>query len=147
MSKTIDIWVRDFSAILDNFPSFVEGVLRNVALDAKALIEKRVVDTGVSASGTPYTTPYSDYWRGERQKRGKQVAHKDFMFTGSMWRNTGIVGMSPASVTIGPASQDRHKAQYNVDREKVEILDLNEKEVAMIEKAIEFEINKYFGSL
>ena len=146
MSKPIDIWVKDFSAILDNFPSFVDGVLRKTALNAKALIEKRVVSTGVSANGTPYT-PYSNYWRRERQKRGKQVDHKDFMFTQSMWRNTGIVGITPASVTIGPASQDRHKAQYNVDREKVEILDLNEKEVAMIEKAIEFEINKYFGSL
>ena len=146
MSKTIDIWVNDFSSMLDNFPAFVDVVKRGVALDAKAIIEKRVVNTGVSANGTPYT-PYSNYWRRERQKKGKQVDHKDFMFTQSMWRNTGIVGITPASVTIGPASQDRHKAQYNVDREKVEILDLNDKEITMIEKAIEFEINKYFGSL
>ena len=146
MSKTIDIWVNDFSSMLDNFPAFVDVVLRGVALDAKAIIEKRVVNTGVSANGTPYT-PYSNYWRRERQKKGKQVDHKDFMFTQSMWRNTGIVGITPASVTIGPASQDRHKAQYNVDREKVEILDLNDKEITMIEKAIEFEINKYFGRL
>lgn len=146
MSKPIDIWINDFSSMLDNFPAFVDVVLRGVALDAKAIIEKRVVSTGVSANGTPYT-PYSNYWRGERQRKGKQVDHKDFMFTQSMWRNTGIVGITPASVTIGPASQDRHKAQYNVDREKVEILDLNEKEITMIEKAIEFEINKYFGKL
>lgn len=146
MSKPIDIWVRDFSSMLDNFPAFVDVVLRGVALDAKAIIEKRVVNTGVSANGTPYT-PYSNYWRRERQRKGKQVDHKDFMFTQSMWRNTGIVGITPASVTIGPASQDRHKAQYNVDREKVEILDLNDKEITMIEKAIEFEINKYFGKL
>ena len=146
MSKTIDIWVNDFSSMLDNFPAFVDVMLRGVALDAKAIIEKRVVNTGVSANGTPYT-PYSNYWRRERQKKGKQVDHKDFMFTQSMWRNTGIVGITPASVTIGPASQDRHKAQYNVDREKVEILDLNDKEITMIEKAIEFEINKYFGRL
>jgi hypothetical protein len=146
MSKPIDIWVNDFSSMLDNFPAFVDVVLRGVALDAKAIIERRVVSTGVSANGIPYT-PYSNYWRRERQKRGKQVDHKDFMFTQSMWRNTGIVGITPASVTIGPASQDRHKAQYNVDREKVEILDLNEKEITMIEKAIEFEINKYFGRL
>lgn len=146
MSKPIDIWVRDFSSMLGNFPAFVDVVLRGVALDAKAIIEKRVVSTGVSANGTPYT-PYSNYWRRERQRKGKQVDHKDFMFTQSMWRNTGIVGITPASVTIGPASQDRHKAQYNVDREKVEILDLNDKEITMIEKAIEFEINKYFGKL
>lgn len=146
MSKPIDIWVRDFSSMLDNFPAFVDVILRGVALDAKAIIEKRVVNTGVSANGTPYT-PYSNYWRRERQRKGKQVDHKDFMFTQSMWRNTGIVGITPASVTIGPASQDRHKAQYNVDREKVEILDLNDKEITMIEKAIEFEINKYFGKL
>jgi hypothetical protein len=146
MSKPIDIWVNDFSSMLDNFPAFVDVVLRGVALDAKAIIERRVVSTGVSANGIPYT-PYSNYWRRERQKRGKQVDHKDFMFTQSMWRNTGIVGITPASVTIGPASQDRYKAQYNADREKVEILDLNEKEITMIEKAIEFEINKYFGRL
>lgn len=110
-------------------------MLSVAAKDAKALIEDRVTK-GVAADGQAFT-PYSGSWAKQRVKKGRQTEHKDFLYTGNMWRGAGTKTLTPTEATVGASSADVHKIEHNNEREKKEIFDLSEKERELIARNIE----------
>jgi hypothetical protein len=74
--------------VINQLPQIVAEAVLTVGLDAKALMQQRVQEKGLNASGgkTPnYSTPYAE----RRKKKGLQTSYMDATFTGEMWRSIG----------------------------------------------------------
>ena len=101
-------------------------------------IKRRVQGRGVSAKEIPFS-PYKNRWREERVRRGKQVGHKDYTFTGYFMTDfTPRPQRTEGNILItdvGMASEKNQKIESGHSAyEGVPILDPSPAEVAEIER-------------
>jgi len=90
-----------------------------MALDAFALVQNRITETGERAKGgqfEPYTEGYSKF-----KGKTRFVNFRDFKFTNDMWRSMTAIfeGQTKTSATYRHASNnstDQAKVDANIDR-------------------------------
>jgi len=144
----IDLLVQDLDKLVQWFPLETEKALKVAALDAKALIEKRVTSTGKGVQGD--FSPYGNEWRKKRIAKLRQVDHKDFHYSGSMWGGVRVLDSAPSTVTIGTSGHDengasnRDKMEGHVERENQALLDMTTEEIETVTAAVEKELAKLF---
>lgn len=145
---TIDVWINKFSGALSSFSKQTGDILKIAARDAKDMIQTRVQRDGLG--GECSFTPYGDQWAKVRQKKGYQVGHKDFTFSGSMWNETDILSSSASTVILGTKGEDqegksnRVKAEGHLDRERQAVLSVTDKEKQQIIRFVQNRITKIF---
>lgn len=65
-------------------------IIQDVAINAKALIQERIQETGNNAQEQSLNA-YSESYKKIRSKRGFETAFTNLTFTGEMWRSTSII--------------------------------------------------------
>lgn len=104
-----------FDLLIEAWPTVMQKESETLSLEGKALLQRRIQQTGMDATGTPlrpYTKEYERFKRGASGRKpktrkgraaraakpataskpvGKFSGHVDLTLTGQMWRNIGIV--------------------------------------------------------
>lgn len=109
-----------------------------ISLDALALVKRRVINRGQTASGGRFR-PYSPDYKKVRQAAGRPTTYKNFSFTGDMWKDVQpiVLAENDSSITIGYDArkvEERLKLQSNISREG-NILALSDDEEELISDA------------
>ena len=146
-NKKIDVMIAEFQNPANNLP---ENIMLMLALDTKAMIERRVVGTGKDATGKSFS-PYSKKYAEKRKATGKQTAIKSFLYDHTMWpdvkptpvRREGAI----ISIMLGPQRpKEREKMLTNTTRENArgngDIMDVSKQE----EKVLLNTLNRLLGS-
>lgn len=119
------------------------------AKDAEGLIKQRIFNEGKAASGRMLGKYKSKSWKEKRKKKGRQVAYRDFEYTGDLRRSikTGTRGDKAATVEIAGQEQI-DKANKLTRIAGGDVFVLNEAEadevIKRAEKHIDKEIDKLF---
>lgn len=103
-------------AISENTPE----IIQEVALNAKALIQERIQETGNNAQEQSLNA-YSESYKKIRSKRGFETSFTNLTFTGEMWRSTSIIDTNQQGnkyvVSIGGnTSITKDKILWNSER-------------------------------
>lgn len=146
---TIDAYVDKLGRDLVAFESDVLRIVEAGAVSSISEVRNRVTSSGSKADGDRFS-PYSQRWAKERRKKGLQVDHKDFLFTGDMWKSVKKISSSKdpisVSVTMGATgNENREKMDVNTEREGMGILVLSPKEEENFKRDVERKIIALFA--
>lgn len=97
----LDDFIASLNKLNAELPSLVLKNTEIAALDALALADARVTDTGISASGTPFDD-YTPEYKKKKTKAGRYRGHVDFSLTGQMLASTstGFERIGPTEKSI-----------------------------------------------
>jgi len=123
---------------IENIVNGAEERVQLIALDLVALISGRVKNKGTTAQGGFFSQYKSTR---ARKKAGLQISFKDFTFTNTMWRDFDLLGINGSSGVINAEIGFRTKRSskiydYNVEKEKIEIIEPSEKELDLASEAL-----------
>jgi hypothetical protein len=121
----------NFQSFINDLPLILSDTMLELGLDAKALIQQRVQEKGLNASGGK-TPDYSEAYAMYRKKKGRQTNYMDATLTGDMWQSTGIVNkeQTPAQTKVTVAGRDGFSQLKidNISEKHFEILALSKEE-------------------
>jgi hypothetical protein len=131
---------HNLAALIKDIPIIISDVVLEVAQDAKAMIQQRVQEKGLNASGGK-TPEYSESYALYRKKRGRQTDHMDLTLTGSMWQSIGVVEkqQTPDETKMTVAGRDEF-TQLKIDvhsRNQFEVLKLAKDEEEFLQPRID----------
>lgn len=130
-------------------------VLKNTelaALDALALVDSRITDTGVSQNGTPFED-YTPSYKAAKTKKGRYRGHVDFSLTGQMLAST-TTGFERIGVTertfSGTTARIAFDGRDDLTRKKLEgnsrkrpgFLNPSESEMKVVERAANINLER-----
>lgn len=142
----------DFSKATEQFTeNLVSGLLpflARQALDLNALIQRRIVGTGMNADDVQLGEYTSEGYIKKREKAGRQVEYVDLTFTrggAGMFGSTGLIAQEYSNgrgrATIGGKDEfAQNKIDWNSERYK-DILRASEKEKKIVEQGFELFID------
>lgn len=128
---------KNIQKVIDTLPDIMSDVMLTIANDAKALIQRRVQQKGLNASGN-HTPKYSDSYAKRRQKKGRQINFMDLTDTGEMWRSIGVTNnrKEPNRTIVTVAGRDeftQNKVDWNSTKQ-FEVLKLTKEEEAVLDE-------------
>lgn len=137
-------FILNLNALIKDLPIIMSDILLTMGLDAKALIQQRVQEKGLNASGGK-TPDYSPMYKKQRQKKGLQTNYMDLTNTGSMWRSIGYVGTKQGKeTTVSIAGRDeftQNKINWNSEKQ-FEVLKLSKDEETVLDEIFAEEFEK-----
>lgn len=131
----LDKLIQDIKNTVNEIESEMPNIIVQTANDSKALIQRRVINTGEVGNGS--SSNYKEgYYKRFRKEKGRQTNHKDYRFTGAMW---GAIQAIPNTVKKAGRyfftvdidaldSENENKLKYNNQRDGVKILSNTEGE-------------------
>lgn len=129
--------------IAENIPTFTQ----EAALTAKALVQERIQEDGLSAELTAFPAYSPKYKKQKEKKQGSNaVAFRNLTLTGAMWRGTGIkkTGATSAGyeVVVGGINQD-DQDKINWNSEQIgDILRVSDQEEERLREDYDAELDK-----
>lgn len=154
MADTLDQFEAKLNRLLEELPDVLLKKMLTIALDAKAALQKRIIDTGKNAVGEAFED-YSISYKKFKSRKGRYRGHVDFEFTGNMWRGFGLVESGVegglVSISYGGTNADVEEKLENIeDNSKYSgFLELSEDEIDDLEDTwdaiVEREVNKFLS--
>lgn len=134
---------QNIDALIKDLPIIVSDLIIHLGLDAKALIQRRVQETGQTADGVS-TGEYSLLYKKKREKKGRQTSFVDLTDTGDMWQSIGYTDKRQDSkqTVISIAGRDafaQNKINWNSEK-KFEVLKLSKGEEEILQQIFEEEM-------
>ena len=126
--------IAKFDRLLDNLDDLMRLEMETVVTDAKALVQRRVQQTGTDADGKPFE-PYTEAYVNKRDEKGLPPFLVNLSFEGEMWRSIGLKeertdGDSYIAVLGGRDTDTVNKIIWNVDKRP--FMELNQQEVDLL---------------
>jgi hypothetical protein len=137
----------NFAVAIDNLPDEISRkFVTYTGNDLPEMIKLRV-QSGENANGGGFK-PYAAKTVAIRKAKGMQTGHKDFTFTGEMWRKFGKKSFSTTgtkmATTIGGKNSDAEmKINDNSERENINIIAPSDEELQFIENELAKDIEEY----
>jgi len=141
---TIKQAIAKLNRIINTIENEIPNILKvEAGEDLAALIVNRVQQTQKDSKGSLF----SRYNPGYARKAKKTVRHKDFTLTGEMWQKFGVTNFRKtfdgAKIELGGKNKDsQDKIDINSEREGQDITEPSDREIEIIQEAIEERINK-----
>ena len=99
--ETLDQLEAALEKLVSDFPRIVQTQTEVAANDSIALVDRRLVETGLDENGAPFLDYTSEY-KAKKQKIGRYSGKVDFQLTGQMLASTGTglknIGITSSSV-------------------------------------------------
>ncbi len=118
----IDDFIASLNKLNAELPALVLKNTEIAALDALALADARITDTGVSAGGTPFDD-YTPSYKKRKVKKGRYTGHVNFSDTGQMLASTttGFERIGPTERSIsGSRARVAFDGRDDLTRKKLE---------------------------
>lgn len=136
MAKTAQKYKQMEVGLARNLALFIQA---RAASDLVAMVKLRVSGTGEDSRGRQMHYKEGPYKRWRAKKY--QVAYKDFMITGQMWRGIDVIGVkhkgTVVEITYGPKTDySRTLLQGHNEREKTNIIKPNKEEISELKQLV-----------
>jgi hypothetical protein len=135
-SKTAKKLTQVSKGLAKNLALFVQA---RVASDLVFLVKERIAGTGIDYKGKQLSYKEGPYkkWRSKKY----QVAYKDFMVTGQMWRDIDVIAVKARGNVVelvygAKTDYSRTLISGHNQRENTNIIKPNQKELNIIKKMI-----------
>ena len=106
----LDAFIGKLEVLIAELPSSTLDNVEIAAMDAQALLQRRLQEQGVDAQGNPWR-PYSEEYQKQKEKAGKYSGKVDFTLQDRMLNNIGLVVKeyrgNQALVVIKPRSKEK----------------------------------------
>lgn len=143
--QTLDDFIASMTRLSNELPALVLKNTEVAALDALALVDARITDTGINASGTAFDD-YTPSYKKAKAKKGRYRGHVDFSLTGQMLASTttGFERIGPTEKSIsGARARVAFDGRDDLTRKKLEgnskkrpgFLNPSEREMELVNKA------------
>lgn len=119
---TLDDFIASLTKLNNELPAIVLKNTEVAALDALALADARITDTGISANGTPFDD-YTPSYKKSKIKKGRYRGVVDFSLTGQMLASTttGFERIGPTEKSIsGARARVAFDGRDDLTRKKLE---------------------------
>lgn len=152
MKLTPDELEHNINELIAELQTRVPEILTETALAAKSMVQRRIQDTGMDATGKKMED-YSDDYAEYRVENGRQIGHVDLNFHGQMWGATGLIAESSdgAFFTSKVGGRDvltKDKLRGNSDK-RGDVLRVSREEEKILSEGFEEQVmqivDKYLG--
>ena len=129
----LDQFILESRGFVSEIEKELPNLLSEVAVNANSLIQLRVQETGINASGTKLGDYSDGVYKSTRSDRGLPTNFVNLTFTGRMWSNIDIISVKSqggtAKVQVGASIEENEdKLSFNSVRYEDEILEVSESE-------------------
>lgn len=150
---TLDEYILKLDQTVQQVKSLPPEVLIGVASNALALIRRRVVESGVNASGQSFQQirPYRPDYQQYKESRGRYRGFVDFTLEGRMWPNTQVSldnayidrsSITPNSIILRPMTEENREKLVKNTKKWGPILALSPGDVTMLKRALTTDLKR-----
>lgn len=131
---SLDDLIGRFTNALNSLDTALTEEMQTVAEDGLAMVDRRIVREGKGTDG-----PLPDYtpaYLKKKEKAGRYRGHVDLTLSGDMWKNIGVVSVTPEGdgvrATVGGMDQKTRDKMMGNNRKRPGFLSLTNEEIEIL---------------